>query len=424
MKPNKQLLIAHYTLPPAIGGVESILKPLAEVFARNGYLVTILSGAGSIEGQNIKTSLLPDLNPNSPHVREIQRILKFGSLPEFYEYHMQNLQRRIEAEIGNIDTIIIHNIMTMPFNLMATEAFWNYILKYPNKKYYIWTHDLAWLIDEYKPNLYDRRPWSLLRTEIPHGTYITVSEYRRRQMAELLKIARRKIIVVPNVIKHQDFFKFEPATNLITEELKIFKNYPIILVPARIIPRKNIERSIKVITALRNTWPNLVGIITGMPERENGVLTEYAASLYNLVQENNLSNNLFFLGDLFERLNVPAEKNRAVVRDLYFISNLVLYLSMDEGFGLPILEAGIARTPLALSQIPVFREVAKEGALYLPLDESPEYNANRIVKYLTDNQPRSDVLYKSIIQKNNWDDLWESHLNSIFNENMSGGGGN
>ena len=44
---------------------------------------------------------------------------------------------------------------------------------------------------------------------------------------------------------------------------------------------------------------------------------------------------------------------------------------MDEGFGLPILEAGIARTPLALSQIPVFREVAKEGALYLPLDESP-----------------------------------------------------
>ncbi|HPD26047.1 MAG TPA: glycosyltransferase, partial [Candidatus Marinimicrobia bacterium] len=112
------------------------------------------------------------------------------------------------------------------------------------------------------------------------------------------------------------------------------------------------------------------------------------------------------------------------VRDLYFISNLVLYLSMDEGFGLPILEAGIARTPLALSQIPIFREVAQEGALYLPLDESPEYNANRIIKYLTDNQPRSDVLYKSIIQKNNWDDLWESHLNSIFNENRSGGGGN
>lgn len=104
------------------------------------------------------------------------------------------------------------------------------------------------------------------------------------------------------------------------------------------------------------------------------------------------------------------------MRDLYFISNLVLYLSNDEGFGLPILEAGVARTPLALSQIPVFREVAHEGVLYLPLDESPEYNANRVVRFLTETQPRSDVLFKRIIAVNNWDNLWESYLKSIFSE--------
>jgi len=416
MKANKQVLIAHYSLPPVIGGVESVLKPLAEVFARNGYLVTMMTGTGSVEGQNIKTSIVPDLNPENPHVREIQRVLKFGSLPEFYEYRMQNLQRRIEAEIGNISTVIIHNMMTMPFNLMATEAFWNYIAKYPDKKYYIWTHDLAWLIDEYKSNLFDRKPWSLLRTAMPNVTYVTVSEYRKRQMAELLNIPRRKIIVVPNMIKYQDFFKFEPATTLITDELKVFKRYPVVMVPARIIPRKNVERSIRVIAAMRNTWPNLVGIITGAPERENGVLSEYSASLYKLIEENNLSESLFFLSDLFEKLKINPEKNHQMVRDLYFISNLVLYLSNDEGFGLPILEAGVARTPLALSQIPVFREVAHDGVLYLPLDESPDYNANRVVRFLTETQPRSDVLFKRIIELNNWDNLWESYLKSIFSE--------
>jgi len=416
MKPIKQALIAHYSLPPIIGGVESVLKPLAEVFARNGYLVTMLSGNGSVVGTNIKTSIVPDLNPENPHIREIQRVLKFGSLPEFYEYRMQNLQRRIEAEIGNIDTVIIHNIMTMPFNLTATEAFWNYIAKYPDKHYYIWTHDLAWLIDEYKSNLFDRRPWSLLKTAMPNVTYITVSEFRKRQIAELLNIPRRKIVVVPNMIKYQDFFKFEPVTTQITEELKIFKRYPVILVPARILPRKNVERSIRVIAALRNAWPDLLGIITGVPEKENGKLTEYSAQLYDLIKENNLESNLFFLSDLFDRLNIAPEKNRQVVRDLYFISNLVLYLSNDEGFGLPILEAGVARTPLALSQIPVFREVAHEGVLYLPLDESPEYNANRVVRFLTETQPRSDVLFKRIIAVNNWDNLWESYLKSIFSE--------
>ncbi|MDD5230165.1 MAG: glycosyltransferase [Candidatus Marinimicrobia bacterium] len=416
MKPNKQLLIVHYSLPPVVGGVESALKPMAEVFARNGYLVTMLSGAGSVVGQNTKTSIVPDLNPDNPHVRETQRVLRFGSLPEFYEYRMQNLQRRIEAEIGNINNIIIHNIMTMPFNLMATEAFWNYIIKYPDKNYYIWTHDLAWLMDEHKPNLFDRRPWSLLKTALPNVTYIAISEFRKRQMAELFNIPRRKILVVPNTIKYQDFFKFEPATTTITEDIKIFKRYPIILIPARIIKRKNVERSIRVIATLRNTWPNLLGIITGAPEKENGALTEYSASLYNLIQENDLSGNLLFLSDLFERLGIAPEKNREVVRDLYFISNLVMYLSTDEGFGLPILEAGIARTPLALSQIPVFWEVAQDGVLYLPLDESPAYNANRVVKLLTETQPRSDVLFKKIIEKNNWDNLWESHLKSIFND--------
>jgi len=416
MNSNKQVLITHYSLPPVVGGVESTLKPMAEVFARNGYLVTVLSGTGSIEGQNIKTSLVPDLNPENPHVRETQRVLRFGSLPEFYEYRMQNLQRRIEAEIGNIDTIIIHNIMTMPFNLMATEAFWNYISKYPDKKYYIWTHDLGWLIDEYKSNLFDRRPWSLLKTAMPNVKYITVSEYRKRQMADLLNLPRRKITVVPNMIKYQDFFKFEPVTTMITDHLRIFKRYPIILIPARIIPRKNVERSIRVIAALRNTWPNLLGIITGAPEKENGELTEYSAGLYKLIQEYDLSENLFFLSNIFEHLNIAPEKNRAVVRDLYFISNLVIYLSTDEGFGLPILEAGIARTPLVLSQIPVFREVAHEGVLYLPLDESPEYNANRVVRFLTETQPRSDILFKKIIEENNWDNLWENHLRSIFND--------
>jgi glycosyltransferase involved in cell wall biosynthesis len=207
MKPTKQVLIAHYSLPPVIGGVESILKPLAEVFARNGYLVTMMTGTGSVESQNVKTSLVADLNPENPHVREIQRVLKFGSLPEFYEYRMQNLQRRIEAEIGNINTVIIHNMMTMPFNLMATEAFWNYIAKYPNKNYYIWTHDLAWLIDEYKSNLFDRKPWSLLRTAIPNVTYVTVSEYRKRQMAELLNIPRRKILRLSECHQIPGFFQ-------------------------------------------------------------------------------------------------------------------------------------------------------------------------------------------------------------------------
>jgi glycosyltransferase involved in cell wall biosynthesis len=405
MKPIKQIIIAHYTLPPVIGGVESILKSQAEVFAQHGYYVTLLAGEGNIEGQNIKTSLIPDLSPNNPHSQAAERIFRLGSLPENYELRLTNLQKKIETEVGNINTIIIHNIMSMPFNLTATEAFWNYIEKNPDKKYYLWIHDLAWLMDEHKKQLYNRRPWTLLKSALPQVRYITVSEYRRRQAAELLNIPRKKI-----------FLNFHDETTRVISHLSLFHKYPLILIPARQIPRKNIERSIQIIAILKSTFPEILGIVTGPPKRENGQLTAYSQHLQDLVNDHELTENVIFLDDVFSELGIPPQKNRNVVHDLYFVAHLVLYLSLDEGFGLPILEAGASRTPIAVSQLPVFREIANDGVFYLPADESPEFNANRLAKFLQKNLSHSDILFKQVLSRYNWETYWQDYLKILFEE--------
>jgi len=414
MKSIKQIIIAHYTLPPIVGGVENIIGPQAEAFAQQGYLVTLLSGEGKIEGKNIKTSLVPDLSPNNPHIQKVQRILKFGSLPEDYEYRLHNLEKKIETQIGDIDTIIIHNIMSMPFNLTATEAFWNYIQKSKDKQFYLWTHDLAWLMDDHKNYLYNRKPWMLLKSVLPNVHYITISEYRRRQMAELLGIPRKKIIVVPNVLKYQDFLSFHHETTQIISHLTLFHRYPFILIPARQLPRKNVERSIQIIAKLKESFPDVLGIITGQTELINNEVSPYSIELKRLVKELGVENHILFLDELFDTLNISQEKNRDVVHDLYFVAHLVLYLSHDEGFGLPILEAGAARTPIAVSKIPVFRETAEDGVLYLPTDESSEFNANRLVKFLKENLSRSDLLFKRVFSQYNWQSYWHDYLKPIF----------
>ncbi len=416
MKSIKQIIIAHYSLPPVVGGVENIIGPQAEMFAKQGYLVTLLSGEGNIEGKNIKTSNITDLNPNSPHIRTIQRILRLGSLPENYEFRLQNLQKKIETQVGDINTIIIHNIMTMPFNLTATEAFWNYIEKNPDKKFYLWTHDLAWLMEDHKNNLYNRRPWTLLKSALPNVQYITISEFRRRQMAELLNIPRKKITVIPNVLKYQDFLNFHHETTQVISHLSFFHRYPFVLIPARQLPRKNIERSIRIISNLRQNFPEILGIVTGKTELENGKLTPYSQYLVDLVREYDLEKSVIFLSDVFADLGISEAKNREVVHDLYFVAHLVLYLSLDEGFGLPILEAGAARTPIAVTQIPVFREVANDGVLYLPTDESPDFNANRLMKFLKENLSKSDLLFKRVFSRYNWQTYWQDYLKPIFEE--------
>ena len=65
-----------------------------------------------------------------------------------------------------------------------------------------------------------------------------------------------------------------------------------------------------------------------------------------------------------------AERVRTVFADeeqlplLYSSSAAFIFSSKMEGFGLPVLEAFAADCPAILSDIPVFREVAADAALY------------------------------------------------------------
>ena len=55
---------------------------------------------------------------------------------------------------------------------------------------------------------------------------------------------------------------------------------------------------------------------------------------------------------------------------LYRNARLLLFPSLFEGFGIPILEAMAYDLPMALSDIPVFREVAGDAAIFFPAQDA------------------------------------------------------
>lgn len=72
-----------------------------------------------------------------------------------------------------------------------------------------------------------------------------------------------------------------------------------------------------------------------------------------------------------------------------------------EGFGLPVIEAMAAGTPLLLSDIPVMREVAGDAAVYLP-PHSPEEWAKAIDALLADESRRADLVAKGLERIKNY----------------------
>ncbi len=88
-------------------------------------------------------------------------------------------------------------------------------------------------------------------------------------------------------------------------------------------------------------------------------------------------------------LHQPGYLAGAELAALYRGACLVAVPSLYEGFGLPLLEAFAAGTPVVASDLAVFREVAGDAALYAP-PERPELWVERIAELLAD--PASSVL--------------------------------
>jgi glycosyltransferase involved in cell wall biosynthesis len=69
-------------------------------------------------------------------------------------------------------------------------------------------------------------------------------------------------------------------------------------------------------------------------------------------------------GGLAERIQILGEVPYAEIRRYYRGAELFVFPSYLETFGHPLLEAMASEVPLVVSDIPVFREIAAEAALY------------------------------------------------------------
>lgn len=73
---------------------------------------------------------------------------------------------------------------------------------------------------------------------------------------------------------------------------------------------------------------------------------------------------------LTERVLVLDQLSNSDLPYLYRSCSAFVYPSMIEGFGIPLIEAANAGLPMAVNDIPIFRELAPEGSLYFrPEDE-------------------------------------------------------
>jgi mannosylglucosylglycerate synthase len=397
------ITLLHYAAPPVVGGVESVVGEHARLMAANGQQVTILAGRGAQTDGRIPFSELPLVDSRHPEVLAVKAELDDGKVTPRFEQLAADLEGELSRRLANTQVLIAHNVCSLNKNLALTAALKKITEKSGAPRLILWTHDLAWTTPRYRSELHDGYPWDLLRTDWPAAIQVTVSEMRRQEMAQLLNVPASRIEVVPNGVDVARFLKLEPQTMQFIEKLDLLSAAPLVLLPVRITPRKNIELAIRTLAALRGYFPQARLVVTGPLGPHNPANTNYFQNLTGLRASLKLDQAVIFLAE-HAKDYLPDE----VIADFYRLADFMLLPSLEEGFGIPILEAGLAGLPVFCSDIPPLRELAEKAAAFFSPQADP-----RDVAALIAHQMESDNTFNLRLQvKLNY--TWES----IYKDNI------
>jgi mannosylglucosylglycerate synthase len=240
----------------------------------------------------------------------------------------------------------------------------------------LWHHDLAWTTPRYRAELHDGYPWDLLRTDWG-ARQVVVSDLRQRELADLLHLPIDAIAVVPNGIDQAAFYKLSPMTLSLRQRIDLAEAAPILLLPVRLTPRKNIELALRTLAALRRVMPNAMLIVTGPLGAHNPANAAYFDQLKALRAELNLAGAAIFLAELIDTY-LPDE----VIADFYRLADALFMPSREEGFGIPIVEAAFSKLPVFCTDIEPLRALGLNDATYFSPDADPEIVAAQLADRL------------------------------------------
>jgi glycosyltransferase involved in cell wall biosynthesis len=340
-----------------IDGVSLETRKWADVLVRNGHACFFF--AGEVDCRPEQEYIAPEAHFHYPDVRTLNRTLLHGThrTPESIEA-MHDLRRMLKRRLADfvalyqVDTLIIENALALPVHLPLALAVTEFLFEsdIPAIAHH---HDFVW---ERVRFAHTQAP-EYIDMACPPRTLPKLAHVTINTLATKTLYAKKGIraITAPNVM---DFAR--PPAPLSTDRAReiregfaLPKHARIFLQPTRIVPRKEIEDSIQVLSHL----PDVVLLVShASGDEDDGAYLHHLAQYAEL-----LGVDVRFVADRVEEC-VGKEKALATLPELYALADMVMYLSAWEGFGNALIETMYYRKPLCVRRYPVYvRDIAPKG---------------------------------------------------------------
>jgi glycosyltransferase involved in cell wall biosynthesis len=262
-------------------------------------------------------------------------------------------------------------------------------------------HDISF---NYFPEFIKKSDLFFLKVFIPRSIrqadkIITVSASEMKKIIDFYKIPPEKVDFSYNGV---DFEKFcqqysDEGKEAIRKKYNLPKKF--LLYIGTLQPRKNIP---VIIEALKNSDLKLV--LVGDREAHN-----FDKKIDKVIEKNNLGEKVVFPGWI-------DEKDKPI---LLQIADCFVFSSLYEGFGIPIIEAMAANTPVVCSDIPVHQEIGKGAALFCDPRNFEDFS-EKINQVLTNTEIRSNLIEQgaAVARRYSWQKTAKKTLEIYLNLNQ------
>ncbi|HEU0293336.1 MAG TPA: glycosyltransferase [Anaerolineales bacterium] len=401
------IAILHYAVPPVVGGVESVIAHHARLMSADGHSIRLIAGRGEALSNEIPWTKIPLADSRHQRVIQVKEQLDRGEVTAEFESLRDRLMQELQAALSNMDMLIAHNVCSLNKNLALTAALHQLHTAGQLPRLILWHHDLAWKTPRYLPELHDRYPWDLLRTDWERTTHVVVSELRRVELADLMRLDPASIHVVPNGVDAARFYKLESQTQALLAHTNLLEAAPILLLPVRVTPRKNIELALYTLVELKKQCPQAALVVTGPlgPHNENNI--QYLETLAKIRSTLGLEGSAHLLAELVDSF-LPDE----VIADYYRIADALLFPSREEGFGIPLIEAAFSHLPVFCADIPPLRELGLGDVTYFSPDADPVQVAAPIAGYFQ-SSPTARLALRAR-SSFRWEAIYRQHISPLL----------
>ncbi len=221
---------------------------------------------------------------------------------------------------------------------------------------------------------------------------IVPSEFTKKELATYYKVNEEKIIVTYEGVDTKSVSKVNSLNVLEAHGL----SKPYFLYVGNAYPHKNLKRAVKAVAEynLKHSSKVQLAIVSSR--------NIFTTRLEEIIKEADAQDSIKLLGFV-------SDQELSV---LYKQAEAYLFPSLYEGFGLPGLEAMSSECLLIASEIPVFKEIYKDNAVYFnPFDSNSIEAAIRDVVTM-DKKKKAETIKnaKSFANKYSWNKMAKETL--------------